>query len=258
MMDLLLQFQLFKKLCSSTFDLCEDPRKSGTLKTGRWARREISRNLAVANLTPNGWDREDKKCSLCAVQKTLLLIFAKFVLCLWFLIVTAACSQHGIGGCHMQHGIVIMRNKLPGENYSKSVCKWGGECRGLLGGGGFTGKGQFFFPSQSCEIFKCQSPGVEGTFPVVAQKFHSPFTSFPSDCVLPLSLIPRSSHPQNTFAQFLLPIRNKSFVTHSHITGTATQGTAQRSAFPATFLSFSPPQRKTSQYLWLPKGFVFD
>jgi len=40
MLDLLLQFQLFKKLCSSTFDLCEYLCESGTLNTGRRARRE--------------------------------------------------------------------------------------------------------------------------------------------------------------------------------------------------------------------------
>lgn len=149
----------------------------------------------------------------------------------------------------MQHDIVIMRNKLPGEKYQNQFVNAVVNVEGDLEVGGSQEKAIVFFLLRAV---KCSSAKVlrvfEGTFPGVAQEFHSPFTSSPSNHVLPPSLIPQSSHPQNNFAQFLLPIRNKSFVTHSHTAGTAPQGTAQHSAFRATFLSFSPPQRKTSQY----------
>lgn len=109
----------------------------------------------------------------------------------------------------------------------------------------------------SCETFKYHGPGGdEGNFPAAAQKFHFPFTYFPSNCILPLSLIPRSSHLQSTSEKFLSLIRNGSFVTLSHSAGAAPQGTAQPSSSPANFVSLSPPQRATSQHLWLPKGSV--
>lgn len=70
--------------------------------TSSFKNRKLSKKRNVLEILP--------LLILLQMGETLLLI-AKFVLCLSFLMVTAAYSQPGVGGCHMQHGTVIMRNK---------------------------------------------------------------------------------------------------------------------------------------------------
>lgn len=86
----------------------------------------------------------------------------------------------------MQQDMAIVRNKVPGEIQKQSSNEVV-DVEGDLEVGDDQRK-RLFFPTQSCETFECQSPGgVEGTFPVIVKKFHSPFISFPRNSVLPLS-----------------------------------------------------------------------